>query len=289
MSGNFDNLSDFNITVVGLGLIGGSIAKSIRKNLKIQNLWAIDIDEAILSRAGEEGIIDEGFTQSEFPLANSDMVILCTYPEAAVSFIEKNMDLFKPGAIITDTAGIKSSLVSKISSILRNDLEFIGGHPMCGRESIGYSFSSEKLFEGGQYILTPTEHSSETALAFMTKIIEAMGFKSVVLMSPQEHDKRIAFTSQLPHIIACALMNNNYLSTGFDGIGGSFRDATRVADINSSLWCELIIENKSNIMSEITSFIADLSNIYNIIENDDMDGLNAAFARSSLLRREMNK
>lgn len=289
MNGNFDNLSDFNVTVVGLGLIGGSIAKSIRKNLKIRRLWAIDIDEAVLDCARKEGIIDDGFTQPEFPLENSDIVILCTYPEATVNFIKKNLDCFKSGAIITDTAGIKSRLVSEVSSVLRHDLEFIGGHPMCGKESIGYGFSSETLFEGGQYILTPTERSPESTVAFMTKIIGAMGFKSIILMPPREHDKKIAFTSQLPHIIACALMNNNYLSSGFDGIGGSFRDATRVADINSSLWCELIIENKSNILSEIDTFITDLSNIRNIIKNDDIDRLNAAFTKSSLLRREMNK
>lgn len=286
---NDADFSNNNFTIVGLGLIGGSFAKSIKNKLKYKNLWAVDIDRDILNQAVSEGVIDEGFTDPKYPLENSDIVILCTYPNITTDFLKINMPYFKQNSIVTDTTGIKNKIITEIRSFIRNDINFIGGHPMCGKESIGYGYSSDSMFINGQYILTPENNTSLEAVNILTEIIKNIGFKTVSLMSPEKHDETIAFTSQLPHLIACTLMSSKNIKQSLNCIGGSFKDATRVADINSDLWSELIFENKNNIIMQLDYFLNDIKNIYDIINNNDIEGLKSIFAKSSLHRREMNK
>jgi len=283
-----ESISNLNITIVGIGLIGGSFAKAIREKIKINKLWAIDINIDTINDAVSNGVIDNGFTNPKFPLENSDIVILCTYPNATINFLKDNMKFFKPNALITDAIGMKNKIVSEISGILRNDLEFIGGHPMSGKESIGYNSSSADIFENAQYILTPNKNVSASSLELLKQIITGIGFTKIIEMSPQTHDEKVAFTSQLPHIIACTLMNNSRLDGNLLCIGGSFKDATRVADINSELWSELIFENKDNILNEINNFIADIKTICDIIKTDDKNSLMSFLNKSSIRRKEMN-
>lgn len=283
------NFSNLNLTIVGLGLIGGSLAKAVRKNIAVRNLWAIDVDKNILKAAKEEGVIDEGYVEPGIPLADSDITVFCTYPGATVEIIKNNVNYFKSYSIVTDTSGIKNNIVREIKTVMREDVEFVGGHPMSGKESIGYEFSDECIFNNAEYILTPDENTSDYSIKILTGIIKGMGFKKVTLMSPEAHDKRIAFTSQLPHIIACGLMNNHNADEGLGCIGGSFRDMTRIADINSDLWCELIYENKRNILDELDNFILDINKIYDILKKDDVKNLKLMMKTSSLRRKGMDK
>lgn len=283
------NLSNLNVTIVGLGLIGGSFAKAIQKNIDIKNLWAVDVDKNVLNIAVEKGVINEGFLDPKIPLKESDVTIFCTYPNATLEIIKENMNYFKQNSIVTDTAGIKEGIVKKMKDIIRDDMEFIGGHPMSGKESMGYEFSNENIFDGAEYILTPDDSNSDYSIKILSEIIKGMGFKKITIMSPEIHDKRIAFTSQLPHVIACTLMNNKNVKDGFDCIGGSMRDMTRVADINSDLWCELLSENKNNILDELENFMVDLQSIYDIIKKDDVNNLKLLMNTSSQLRKEMVK
>ncbi len=283
------NFTNLNITIVGLGLIGGSLAKAIRKNIDFNNLWATDVNQNVLKAAKEDGVIDEGYVNPEIPLSDSDITIFCTYPSATVEIIRNNVNHFKPDSIVTDASGIKNNIVKEIKSFMRKDVEFIGGHPMSGRESIGYESSDGGIFNSAEYILTPDENTSDYSIKVLTKLIKDMGFKEVSLMSAEVHDKRIAFTSQLPHIIACVLMNNRNIDKGYGGIGGSFRDMTRIADINSDLWCELIYENKRNILDELDNFILDINKIYDILKKDDVENMKSMMKTSSLRRKEMNR
>jgi len=283
------NLSNLNLTIVGIGLIGGSLAKAVRKNIDLNNLWAIDVNKNVLKTAKNEGVIDEGFVDPKIPLSDSDITIFCTYPGATVEIIRNNINYFKSNSIVTDASGIKNSIVQEIKSFMRKDVEFIGGHPMSGKESMGYEFSDDCIFNSAEYILTPDENTSDCSIKILTKIIKDIGFKRVTLMSPEAHDKRIAFTSQLPHIIACALMNNHNIDEELGCIGGSFRDMTRIADINSDLWCELIYENKRNILDELDNFILDINNICDILKMNDVKKLKLMMKKSSLRRKEMNK
>lgn len=278
---------DFSITIVGLGLIGGSIAKAIRENLKVKNLWAVDINKEALEEAKDSGIIDGFFQDDSIPLKGSDIVILCTYPNAALEFMRRNMEHFRKNAIITDTSGIKGKIVEEARKILRHDLEFIGGHPMSGKESTGYRFSDGTIFRGSNYIITPHESNSKETVLLLKNMMLKIGFRKVIELEPKTHDRIIAYTSQLPHILACTVMNSESFHAGRDCIGGSFKDMTRVADINGELWSELLIENKENILAELSSVMSDLEDIYHMIEREDADSLKSAFRKSGNLRKEM--
>ncbi|WP_163192690.1 prephenate dehydrogenase [Clostridium thermarum] len=263
------DISDFKITVVGLGLIGGSLAMALR-DLKPNRLWAIDKDEQTIRAAENSGIIDKFKGDINSPLEDSDLIIIALYPEDTVKFILNNMQSFKRGSLITDTCGLKSGIIQKLSNFLRKDLEFIGGHPMAGKESSGFSSADKAIFYNANYILTPTENTNRDALKHLEAMILALGCKKPILLSPEEHDRLIAYTSHLPHLAAVSLINCFSTEKDLAGlVGGSYRDATRVADINSNLWLELLKLNKKNVTTALDSFIESLSQMRNSIANDD--------------------
>lgn len=278
----------FNITVVGLGLIGGSYAMAL-KELKPKNLWAVDIDEKALLTGEKMGIIDKGFPEAEawVPLKNSDLVIICLYPELTVKFVKDNINNFKPGSLITDTAGIKEKVIEEINSFLRDDLDFIAGHPLAGKECQGLEYASKDIFAGANYILTPTARNKEENLELIEEIVRRIGCKRVARVSAAKHDEIIALTSQLPHVIAAALVNS--VVSGDTGMftGGSFRDATRVARINSRLWTELLLENSEYILEQIRVFQENVNRIKVAIENRDRASLESFLERASAKREEL--
>ncbi len=280
------DLSNINITIVGLGLIGGSFAKSIRENINLKNLWAIDVDENVLSTAEKLKIIDKGFINPKFPLQNSDIIILCIYPNLTIKFIKDNINDFKQNAIITDTSGIKHKIVQEVNSFIRDDLDFIGGHPMAGKEVNGFSNSNDNIFYNAQYILTPSKRSNLTNINILKVLLSELKFEAVTELTPESHDHIIAYTSHLPHIIACALVNNVANNT-CSCIGGSFKDATRVANINASLWSELLIENKDAVLEEVDKFIGDINNIYKLIESNEQEYLRLYLEKSCEKRKMM--
>ncbi|MEG1550940.1 MAG: prephenate dehydrogenase [Oscillospiraceae bacterium] len=282
---DFSNLS---ITVVGLGLIGGSFARNIRNNTSIKNLWAVDVDENVLRDAENLKIIDKGFTNPKFPLQNSDIIILCIYPNLTIKFIKDYINDFKHNAIITDTSGIKQKIVEKVNSFIRDDLEFVGGHPMAGKESSGFLNSNGDIFNDAQYIITPSQNSKIKNISILKSLFTKMKFKAINELTPKNHDHIIAYTSHLPHIIACALVNSAANNGIVSCVGGSFRDATRVADINATLWSELLIENKEEILKQVKSFIGDINDIYELIESDNQESLKIYLEKSCENRKRMN-
>ncbi|KNF09995.1 prephenate dehydrogenase TyrA [Gottschalkia purinilytica] len=276
---------DFNITIVGLGLIGGSFAMALR-DLKPKNLWAIDIDTDAMETAERLNIIDKGYTNPEVPLKKSDIVILCVYPELTIKFIKDNLKYFKSGAIITDTAGIKDKVINEINTFIREDIDFIGGHPMAGKESKGLQYASKDIFDGANYIITPIPKNNKHNVSIIEDIATKIGCKSIIKIDPKTHDEVIAYTSQLPHVLAVALMNCNNIENVETFIGGSFRDTTRVAKINSKLWSELLMENKENILNQIDLFQAYISSIKEAIENERMESLEDIFSEASSKKGE---
>jgi len=274
------DFSDFNITVVGLGLIGGSLAMAINKRIKPKHLWGIDIDIEALQQAKTLGIINEGFTDSALPLQESDLVFICLYPKATMDFLKKNMFNFKSGAIVTDVVGLKESLIQEISSFLREDIDFIGGHPMAGNEFKGFKFASDKIFEGADYIITPLPKNNRNNISVLKEFILEMGFANLVEMTPEEHDYMVAFTSHLPHIIALALVSNPIIEKNNICTGNSFRDATRVAKINGDLWAELLLGNGHNLARHLEIFQSNLEKIKKAILNGDAAYLRELFTRA---------
>lgn len=279
---------ELNITIVGLGLIGGSYAEAIKK-LNPKNLWAVDIDEDSLRYAEKKKIIDKGFVSGEIPLKDSDIVIMAVYPELTKRFIKENMENFKENAIITDSAGIKENLILEINSMLRDDLDFIGGHPMAGRETSGVRSASSEIFQGANYIITPTDRNKKENIDIIEDLVREIGFKNIVKIDPRKHDEIIAFTSQLPHVIAITLMNCTYMEDVNSFTGGSFNDVTRIAKINPSLWSELMIENSEHIVNQIDLFESYMTKIKNAIKDGDYDSLNLMLKESSDRKEEQSK
>lgn len=280
-------LENLNITIVGLGLVGGSFAKALR-TLNPKNIWAIDIDKEALQDGESMRIIDKGYENPEEPLKNSDLVIICLYPELVKGFVKDNIDNFKSGAIITDVTGIKNRLVEDINNILPESVDFVFGHPMAGREKKGLEYSSSEVFQGANYIITPNARNKESSIDLIEKIARNIGFKRVMKIDPQKHDEVIAFTSQLPHVIAVALVNSDDLNIDTGSVvGDSYRELTRIAQINEKLWSELFIGNKENLLQKIEVFQERLDLLKRAILEDKKDILEEEFIKSSIRRKNL--
>ncbi len=274
-----------NILIVGLGVIGGGYAKGLSDRgyrVKCITKNRADIDYAL-----ERGMIAEGadFVDAKL-VSEADVIVFALYPTVFISWIEENQHLFKSGAIITDVSGVKSTVVYKVQEILREDVEFISAHPMAGRERSGVEYSDPAVFVGANYIITPTEKNTEAAIELCRKIGEALDFGRITLLSPEEHDKMIAFLSQLTHCIAVSLMTCNKEDGLEKYTGDSFRDLTRIAKINENMWSELFLLNKEALLSEMDAFIADFLDFRSMIEGDDreamMEKMRASTARRTL-------
>lgn len=273
-----------NITVVGLGLIGASLAKAIKKHTS-HNVFGIDLDESVLNKAKNDDTIDE--IGNEETLAVSDVVIVSIYPLASIDFVKNNAKIIKKGALVIDTCGTKRQICSSLCPIAKeNGFEFLGAHPMAGKEKNGYDYSEAELFANAFMILTPTEYNSESAIEKAKNLAKEMHFKNVTISTPLEHDRIIAYTSQIPHVLACAYINDPD-AIRHDGFSaGSYKDISRVADINAALWQELFIENKDCLSSHIDMLINNLSRLKEMIENDDNESLTKTLqnARETKLR-----
>ncbi|MEG2353948.1 MAG: prephenate dehydrogenase [Clostridium sp.] len=296
-------LRELNITIVGLGLIGGSYAKALRKFIGFKNIWAIDINKESLNAAESLKVIDKGFIINNSDVENfecdnkalktvveeSDIIIMCLYPEDTIKFLKDNIGNFKNGAIITDVVGVKASVIEEINSFMRKDVDFIGGHPMAGNEFRGFQCSDERLFEESEYILTPTNKNKAENVTILTNIVLNMGFKNVRVMDAQEHDNTIAFTSHLPHVIAISLANSKNLEQELSCIGRSFKGATRVANLNYDLWGQLFIGNSKNLIKQLDMFKDDIEIFQKLLIEKDLEGLKKLIKKANMRREEINK
>ncbi len=275
------------LSIVGLGLIGGCYAKTLRDEFDV--IYGIDLDEKALSYAESEDIIDRGFIDPKTPLSESDLIVICLYPNLVEKFIEENKNNFKSDAVITDAVGIKGDLIDRVIKKLPLDIDFIGAHPMAGREVQGVWNSSEKIFHGANFIITPHPLNSDENLDLIEKLAYKMGFKSVSRITPKKHDEIISFTSQLTHAIAVALVNSD--EKNFDTnvfIGDSYRDLTRIAMINEDLWDKLFMGNKENLIKKIERFEGSLDIIKDSLKTGDSESLKEEFRKSTLRRKEIS-
>lgn len=241
------------IGLAGLGLIGGSYAKAIRKYTS-HEIAGFDNNRKIIETAMEEGVID--CVLDNETIQECDVIIVSIYPQAAVEYIRSNAKRFKKGAVVTDTCGTKARLCAMIEEVARESgFDFIGGHPMAGIEQSGYNASFAELFQGASLVLTPYEWSSPAAVRNLSDLAEELGFGRIKMAAPSEHDEMIAYTSQLPHVVSCAFIGSS-LSERFEGFSaGSFQDMTRVARLNETMWSELFIENRDYLGREIDGLI----------------------------------
>ena len=275
------------IVVVGLGVIGGSFTMAL-KEAGYDDVYGIDINEESLEKAKKLGLIKDGFTSGEEIVKSADFIIISLYPRLVKKFIIDNKDNFKDGAVITDATGIKKLFIEDIVKILPENIDFVFGHPMAGREKKGIDFASSTVFKGANYILTPVARNKEENLNMIEELVYKLGFKRVRRITPEYHDEMIGYTSQLPHSLAVALVNSDVegRETG-SFIGDSYRDLTRIANINEDLWSELFLGNKANLLASIENFEIELDKIKDAIENDDKEALKEIFIKSTKRREKL--
>ncbi len=277
-----------NILIVGLGLLGGSYAKGL-KNLGFE-VNAITKDKSSVDYAVENGIIDYGTTEIEPEIIEkADLVVFALYPHIFKEWIKENQKHFKSGAILTDVTGVKGCIVDEIQSILREDVEFIAAHPMAGKEVSGVENSDDAIFKGANYIVVPTEKNTNEAIELCSNLGELLGFKQVAILSVEEHDRMIAFLSQLTHCIAVSLMCCNDTPGLESYTGDSFRDLTRIARINDEMWSELFLNNKDDLLCEMERFKASFDELYDKIKNNDRNGMRQMMRLSTERRKLFDK
>ena len=276
------------ILIVGLGLLGGSYARALRRFGF--HISAITKEQSSIDYALKEKIIDEGSTElDERIIGEADLVVFALYPHVFVEWIEKNQGLLKSGALITDVTGVKGSVVYKIQDMLRPDVEFIAAHPMAGREVSGVENSTEKMFVGANYIVTPTDRNTPEAIQTCVELGRLLGFSNVAALSPEEHDEMIGFLSQLTHCIAITLMTCNDKEHMEKYTGDSFRDLTRIARINDLMWSELFVANKQVLLDQMDMFINEFGRLKAMIEQEDIGGMRAMMRHSTARRALFDK
>ena len=281
-------ISKSKILIVGLGLIGGSYARALGR--LGCHVAAIDSDPKTIEYAIENGIVDKGSISPDPNLiSNADAVIFGLYPEPFLGWIRDNQHLLKSGAMLTDVTGVKKCIVYKIQEILRPDVEFIAAHPMAGKEVSGVVNSDDCIFRDANYIVTPTEKNTDAAVEWCKKLGRILGFMRISVLTPEEHDRMIAFVSQLTHCIAVSLMNcseNEHLA---DYTGDSFRDLTRIANINDKMWSELFRDNKDDLLEVMDKFINEFKAFRGLLEEEDTDGLREKMRLSTKRRKAYDK
>lgn len=276
------------ILIVGLGLLGGSYARVLKRFGF--HISAITKEQSSIDFAIREGIIDVGSTEPYAGIiGDADLVIFALYPHVFVEWITQNQHLLKSGALITDVTGVKGSIVYKIQEILRSDVEFIAAHPMAGREVSGVENSTDTLFIGANYIVTPTDKNTPEAIQTCIELGRLLGFSNVTTLSPEEHDEMIGFLSQLTHCIAVTLMTCNDKENMEKFTGDSFRDLTRIARINDLMWSELFVANKPALLEQMNLFIDKFNELKTMLETEDIDGMRKMMRHSTQRRALFDK
>lgn len=276
------------ILIVGLGLLGGSYAKVLKRFGF--HISAITLEQSSIDYALRENIIDEGSTELDNNMiGEADLVIFALYPHVFVEWIEKNQGLLKSGALITDVTGVKRSIVYQIQDMLRSDVEFVAAHPMAGREVSGVENSTDRMFVGANYIVTPTDKNTPEAIETVIELGRLLGFSNVTTLSPEEHDEMIGFLSQLTHCIAITLMTCNDKENMEKFTGDSFRDLTRIARINDLMWSELFVANKDMLLGQMTLFINKFNDLKTMLEAEDIEGMRAMMRHSTARRALFDK
>lgn len=281
-------IKKLNILIIGLGLLGGSYAKGLKKLGFEVN--AITKEQSSVDYALEHGIIDNGTTEIDSQIiGKADIVIFALYPHIFIKWVRENQQYFKSGAILTDVTGVKGCIVDEIQSILRDDVEYIAAHPMAGKEVSGVENSDDGIFKGANYIVVPTEKNTPEAIELCSNLGELLGFAKVAVLSVEKHDIMIAFLSQLTHCIAVSLMCANDDPDLVQYTGDSFRDLTRIANINDEMWSELFLSNKKALLEQMDIYRDSFDKLYNSIKTDDRDGMREMMRISTERRREFNK
>lgn len=277
-----------NIGIIGLGLMGASFAKRLSPQ-KDKTIYGIDQNKQTIQTALELNIIKEGSTDPDKLIKKCNLIILALYPTMIKPWIVENQQYLESGTILMDISGVKTNIVEPVQAILREDLELISIHPMCGRESRGINFAQADIFDNANYIIVPTDKNTPKAIEAAKQLGKDLRVKNISILSCEEHDRMIGFLSQLTHVIAVSLMNTHDNSHLVEYTGDSFRDLTRIATINEDLWSELFLLNKDILLDEIDQFLDATKHFRDSLEKEDIDEMKRLFIQSTNRRKLFNK
>ncbi len=275
-----------NIAVIGLGIIGGSFCKAIKK---YTNHYVIGFNRthSTAQKALDIGAIDE-IGNFEI-LGKADIVILCMYPQADIDFIEKYGGYIKKGAVVTDASGIKRAICPELKRLSEKfGFVFVGSHPMAGKETNGFDVSDAELYKNASYIITPCG-AEQKYIDVLSDLAKSIGFTTIKITTPEEHDRMIAFTSQLPHVLACSYVLSPCCPNHNGFSAGSYRDVSRVANINSKLWSELFLENKEPLIKELDILIDNITQIIDAIKSEDKETLTALLEKGHKVKEALGE
>lgn len=271
-----------NIQIVGLGLMGGSLCKAIRRSTS-HKIFGMDLNPETLQKALNQGVIDQVGTVET--LAEADLVMVCLYPEGTIRFLLENGEKFRKGGLVCDICGIKSAVVKAASEPLSQlGVRFVGCHPMAGREFSGFDYAQEDLFDNASFILTPDEWTDPAAVQELAAFARSIGFKQTVTASPEEHDRIIAATSQLAHVVSNAYIKSPTLRKEAGFSAGSYLDLTRVAKLNEDMWTSLFLLNRDALLFEVNTILENLTQYREALAKKDAVTLRELLKEGRLLK-----
>lgn len=275
-----------NIVIVGLGLIGGSLAKAFTKYTDC-HVAGFDTAPATLEEALACGAITKAGDDCD--LAGADIVYLCLYPQADIDFVKTHLSSFQKHTVVTDVCGIKKEVCRGLCALAKEGgFTYCGAHPMAGTEKHGFSASRADLFTGASYILVPCG-APEEVQELLRQTAFALGFGRSVSTTPEQHDRLIAFTSQVPHALACAYVMSPRCPEHRGFSAGSYRDVSRVANINEVMWSELFLDNRTALTEELDTLLKNLTDIRNAVAENDHDKLEELLRQGRLVKEELGE
>lgn len=264
--------ADFKIAVIGLGLIGGSLAYALR-GFRGGIVVGCDIDPKVREAAVKTKAVSVAYEDAGDAIEGADLVVFCAYPNTIVKLVKANRTRFKTGAVVSDVCGIKTALSKEMADALPPEVDYVGGHPMAGKEVEGFSNASPELFWMTGFIITPAENAKPKSVALIREMAQFIGATRITEASPQEHDSVIAYTSDLMHIASAGLCLDYHPDMNRAYTAGAFRDCTRIACINPELWTELFLANRENTVKEIDRYMESLSRLKQAIATEDAEEL----------------
>lgn len=273
-----------NILICGLGLIGASLAKTLKKNTD-HTVLGWNRTSSVTEKALRDGVIDRTGDIDSL-MAEADITFINFYPEAIVPFIVEHKNSFKNDSIVSDSCGIKTKICRALEKE-KLDFYFIGAHPMAGREVGGYDNSLDTLYDKASFIVTPVDGTPRNKIDALVGLAQGMGFARTVVTTPEHHDEMIAFTSQIAHVLACSYVLSPLAPSHAGYSAGSYRDVSRVARINADMWADLFIDNKEALVREIDDLVSNLMQFkYNIV-NEDSPALKDLMNRANKIKEEI--
>jgi len=274
------------VGIVGLGLIGGSFAKAYKASG--DTVLAKEKDQSILEFALMSGAVNKELTETN--IKECELLLIALYPRAAIEFLKETGPLIGKKTMVIDCCGTKKQVCEVGFAVAKQyGFTFVGGHPMAGIEQSGFKYSKASLFKGAAMIIVPPSYDDIQFYEKIKGLLAPANFGRLTVTTAEKHDKMIAFTSQMAHLVSNAFIKNPIAREHQGFSAGSYKDLTRVAWLNQQMWAELFLENRENLLEELDLFIADLNKYRQALVDDDFEDLQKLLLEGKLIKEEVDR